>query len=500
MPLLALFLITILAVWACALLRMLRQGAFQEIAGKCKRLNPIPLLALATVISGSVLGNEFLSIPAGPIPITIDRLLFGGVVALSAWFFLTNREDLRRLNGLDLAMILLIGVLTMSMAMHDFKFEDNMPLSRLLFFNLIPFGIYVVGRTVRMSELDLKVITITFGAFSVYLALTAIAETRGFHSLVFPRFIVSSETTEFLGRGRGPFLNPVSNGMFLLCGLSCIWFWWPKFANSFRKRAFLVALSLIVVAGVYSTLTRSVWMSLVLVAGMMIWLPSPRQQKGLMMVAGFLVVLLATPFLGDKLFKFKRDKEVSVADMSKSAQLRPLFAIVAWRMFQERPMLGCGFGQYPREKFPYLQDAYSGQPLAMTKDYTQHNVFLAYLTETGLIGLLSLLLALAVMAHLAWRLYQKKQRTLLQRQFGMLLGSVLIVYCVNGMFHDTSIVPLGNLLLFYAAALANNVLTAIPEQSAVRSKSGCRKTTLKLPATRAPNALSGRRKSPATNS
>ena len=67
--------------------------------------------------------------------------------------------------------------------------------------------------------------------------------------------------------------------------------------------------------------------------------------------------------------------------MEQSAQLRPLFAIVAMNMFHDRPLFGCGFGQYAREKYPYLQDPYSGRPLANTKYLMQHNVFLAYLTE-----------------------------------------------------------------------------------------------------------------------
>lgn len=182
-----------------------------------------------------------------------------------------------------------------------------------------------------------------------------------------------------------------------------------------------------------------------------------QSQKGLLIIAGTLALVMLFPVVGSKILKFKRDKDVTASQMSESAQLRPLFLTVAMRMFEDRPMLGCGFGQYAREKYPYLQDPYTGKPLSKTKVYLQHNVFLAYLTELGLAGLLLLLIMLGVMARSAWLLWNDNTKTLEQRQFGLLLAAVLMGYCVNGMFHDTSIMPMVNTLLFFIAAIVNNI-------------------------------------------
>ena len=65
-------------------------------------------------------------------------------------------------------------------------------------------------------------------AFGVYLAFTGVAETRGMPALVFPKYILTSEFTEFLGRGRGPFLNPVTNGIFMAVCICCTLMWWPR--------------------------------------------------------------------------------------------------------------------------------------------------------------------------------------------------------------------------------------------------------------------------------
>jgi hypothetical protein len=55
-------------------------------------------------------------------------------------------------------------------------------------------------------------------------------------------------------------------------------------------------------------------------------------------------------------------------------------------MFKDRPIFGCGFDQYTREKMPYLADRTSDLPLEKAKPYVQHNAFLGLLVETGFIG------------------------------------------------------------------------------------------------------------------
>ncbi len=415
----------------------------------------IPALTLGVVLSGSVFGAEFFSLSAGPVPVTFDRLLFVATVGLCGLFFLINREDLQPLNWLDLAMLAVVGVLTFSTLTHDYSFLKNLPLSRLLFFNLMPFGIYMIARTAKTFPKDLKLFQIGFVVFSIYLAVIGLFELKGIYSAVWPKFIVNAEETEFLGRARGPFLNPVSNGFFLVCGLCCTWFYWPKLAT--RGKFLIVAISILLCAGIYATLTRSVWMSLILAGFLLVFLPAHKELKGIMVIAGAVALLFLGPVLIDKLDGFKRDKNVTASQMKESAQLRPLFLAVAMRMFRDRPIMGCGYGQYPRVKSPYLQDAYTGQPLLKTKTYVQHNVFLAYLTETGLAGLLALMVMLALMVRVAWIAWRRRDTALIARQQGMLLGAMLAAYVANGMFHDVSIIPLANMLLFFLAGVANNV-------------------------------------------
>ncbi len=452
-----------------------------------QKFSPLHLAALGVVLTGSVFGHDFFHASGGPIPITIDRLLLGGLLVLAAWSWLINRENLRSPNSMDVAIFGVVGILFFSTFTHDYKFSNNLPLSRLLFFYLMPLALYLVVRTAKMSRLDLAVVTFALGGFGVYLALTGIAEVKQFHSIVFPGYIVNSSTREFFGRGRGPFLNPVSNGVFQVIGFCCIWFWWPR--SSQRVRFLILGASAIVAIGIYATLTRSVWMTLILVSGVGMWLTTSQSQKGTLVIVGTLAAILLFPVVGDKVLSFKRDKDVSASQMSESAQLRPLFFSVAMRMFEDRPMLGCGFGQYAREKYPYLQDAYTGKQLSKTRGYLQHNVFLAYLTELGLAGLMLLMVMLGVMARSAWVLWLDQKKSLAHRQFGLLLGAMLLGYSVNGMFHDTSIMPMLNTLLFFIAGIVNNIQTAPASESEAISES----------ATTVPTHPSQRRGFPATS-
>lgn len=182
-----------------------------------------------------------------------------------------------------------------------------------------------------------------------------------------------------------------------------------------------------------------------------------------MIVVASLLLMCLAPVLIDKVFSFKRDTNVSVEDMENSARLRPMFVTVATRMVADRPFLGVGFGQYARAKYPYLQDPYSAEPLSMTKTYMQHNIFLAYVTETGLLGLSALLLMMTLFLRAAWTTWRDLRLSFWKRQFGLLLIAMLANHCVNGMFHDVSIIPMENMLLFFLAALVNNIYSARPE-------------------------------------
>ena len=79
----------------------------------------------------------------------------------------------------------------------------------------------------------------------------------------------------------------------------------------------------------------------------------------------------------DSVWNLKRDVKLEASASADSAELRPILANVAWNMFRDRPLLGCGFGQYDRQRMPYLADRTGDLPLEKVLPYVQHNAFLA---------------------------------------------------------------------------------------------------------------------------
>ena len=137
--------------------------------------------------------------------------------------------------------------------------------------------------------------------------------------------------------------------------------------------------------------------------------------------------------------------------------MRPLFAEIAWDMFQDKPVLGVGFAQYPKAKYPYLQNAHTTKPLLTTRGLMQHNVFLAYVVDMGVVGLAALSSLLATAFFVSWRVWQNQSIDLWARQFALANVVLLIGYAVNGMFHDVSIIPMMHMLLFFWLGVVNNI-------------------------------------------
>ena len=422
------------------------------------KLNWLPLGCVGVVLIGSVLGRDFFHLSLGPLPLTLDRLLLGVLWLIFGWQAIFNRQQFTRINYVDLAILMWLAMITFSTFTHDFTIMENGPLSRLLFFNYVPVLLYFLTRWVRFEAADLKVISLMLVGFGVYLAFTAIAETRGLPGLVFPKYIMNAEEREFLGRGRGPFLNPVSNGIFMAVCICSALMWWPRVKSS-RGKFLVLALVLFISIGVYSTYTRSTWLSLVLGMGVFVFWPSKAYQKGIMIVTATLLAIALFPVVGDKIYSFKRDEDVTLAEMEKSALLRPLFVEIAWEMVQDRPVLGVGFAQYPKAKYPYLQNPHTTEALRDTRGLMQHNVFLAYVVDMGFVGLVTLVGLLGAFLTACWQVWRNRSLDLWARQFALANIVLLVGYCVNGMFHDVSIVPLMHMLLFFWIGVVSNVLS-----------------------------------------
>lgn len=412
---------------------------------------------LLVLLSGACFGHAFFKIPAGPLPITADRLLLLVVIAQYIVYRNWGRTDPKPLARADVLLGAFLLVLCVSTVTHDFTFKKALPASQLVFFYLMPAVIYWIARQTAWTEPAAKWLFGGLGVFGVYLALTAVAETHGWWAIVFPKYIASADFKEFYGRGRGPLLNPAGNGLLQTLGLCAALMLWPRCNR--RGQLLLLGLVPVMAYGIYCTYTRSAWMGAAGALGVVVALTMPRGWRTPVLGTAIAASLLVTAVSWEQIVAFKRDKELTAEDAAESAKLRPILAQVAWSMFLDRPLLGCGYGQYERESTPYLSDRSTDLPLEKARPYVQHNVFLGLLTETGLLGMGLFIGVLIYWTRMAWRLWRAEAAPLWVRQTGLLFLAFLAAYLANGMFQDVSIIPMVNMVLFF---LGGSIMALTP--------------------------------------
>lgn len=404
-------------------------------------------LTLLTVVTSICLGYFFWHVEK-PLPLSLDRILWGILVVALVADFLHRRPNLSSLTRADFFLGIFVIYLLISAVSVFFLTEVTSGLSRWLFFYAFPATLYVAARRFGDAPFAQRAILVLFTALAIYLSLTGLAEVFGWNALVFPRYIAdTSITDEFFGRARGPLLNPVGNGFLILIGWTA-WTILTVQAPPARRVVFLLGHGLFV-AAVASTLTRSVWLSaaacIVVVGAWM--LPSRFRAPW---IATALLMLLAAGLMAGVYFReLKRDRHLSAEEAARSVQLRPLLAAAAWRMIQERPIFGFGLAQYDHAKLAYLEDPTSPLPLRQARPYTQHNVFLSLLVETGIVGLGLLGCFLAASVEVFRRTWGNPSRPM-----SILALVAMVAYAVNGLFHDVSIILDMNAVLFMMIGLA----------------------------------------------
>ena len=406
---------------------------------------------LVVLLAGSCFGHQFFNVSVGPIPLTVYRVLWVGLVGVCFVWRRLGKTDVKPLGAAEIAIWAFFIVVFLSTITHDWKTDNYRPLTTLVLCYLMPVGIYWVVRQAKLNEGALKTAFAALGAFGFYLALTGIAEFSHQWWAVFPKYIVSAEHAEFLGRARGPLLNPSANGFALCVCLFAGLMIWPYVQR--RGHAVLVAFSLICVAGVICTMTRSVWLGFGLGALTMAGLALPRQWRLPVLGSSILLALVIVVTQWEHIIYFKRDKNLGAQETAASVDLRPILAKIAWNMWLDKPVFGHGYGQYPNEHDKYLADRSTELPLEKGRTYVQHNVLLNLMAETGFVGMGLFVLLLVLWSRDAWQLWHAANAPLWARQQALLFLAMLGPYLSNASFHDVSLMQMANTLLFFVAGL-----------------------------------------------
>ncbi len=428
---------------------------------------------LAVMLSGACFSVEFFKVTLGPVPLTADRIL---LVALVGQYLLWRRwgwADPKPLGKAEVLLCLFTGMMVISTFSGDYTYLNYQPLSWLILYYLMPFCMYWIVRQIKFNEKNMLALFVCLTVFGAYLAITSLAEYFQAWDLVFPRYIAenaSSPMAEFVGRARGPFLNPISNGIVLSICLGAALMIWPRLSRP--GQLLMIPLYLLFFAAIYATMTRSVWLSGLLTLALVAGAAIPWNWRLPILGGGLLLAVLVGVTQWDRLESFKRDRNLGADKTAESVQLRPILAKIAWDMFLDHPVFGCGYSQYKTQHPYYLSDRSTDLVLEKGRGYIPHNVVLSLLTETGLVGLGLFLAIVFFWARDAWDLWLTRTAPLAVRQQGLLFLAVLGTYFLNGMFHDVSAVPMGNMTLFFLAGVTaglHPLIQSIPRPCTVQS-------------------------------
>jgi O-antigen ligase len=409
------------------------------------------------LIVGYVLGHDFWNVRVGPLPVTFDRLLLIGLFAAFVVRWRFGYFSFRSMTGTDWVLVVLLALLTTSALFSGQpEFTDGVTSKwgRLMASFLLPAVVYAIVRQIPITQRQWTHLLFALTGLGVYLAVTAAFEVAGWWSLVFPHYIADPNLGIHFGRARGPELNAVSLGLYLTVCATCAWLALPQARRRWQQLALLIALPLMA-AGVFFTYTRPTWIGFATSGLVIAGFQMPRRWRVPALVGSVVAGTLLAIVSWSHLMGIHR--EGTVEDSEHSVAQRESFAYVSWKMFRDHPVLGVGFGRFFDQKLPYLSDRSQQIELESIRPLHHHNTFLSVLTETGIVGVAAFIAVFIAWGRAAWGLATNTSAMPWVRAQGVLMLALVANFWSSALFHDLTLLPPQEMMLFLFAGLTVNL-------------------------------------------
>lgn len=412
--------------------------------------------AVALLVVAYCAGHNLFSFDLGPLPMTLDRLLLGGLLAAFVIQWWLGRLQLNALKPADYALLAFTACLILSTFTHDWRLSKPgkiSPLWLLVSGYLTPIFLYCFARFSPLPPKAIKGVYIALVCFGVYLTVTALAEITEQWWLVFPGYISDPRLGIHFGRARGPHLQAHSMGFQLATMLLCGWAVWP-FLNRMWQFVLLGMFPLTMLA-IYFCYTRCIWLGTAMAMCIVLGLSLKGAWRPVVLTGTLISGLLVAVLFWDQIVGIER--EAGAVAAKDSVSQRASFTYVSWTMFKDRPLFGFGFGQFTDAKLPYLSDRSVPLYLEAIRVQPHHNTFLCLLTETGLVGLSLYLAVLAGWGIAGWRLWHNRALPMIARTQGLVMLGMLGIYTGAAMFFDLAYSPSDHWVLFFLAGMTMGV-------------------------------------------
>ncbi|MFH0994383.1 MAG: O-antigen ligase family protein [Pseudomonadota bacterium] len=456
MDILPLILIIVISVVAICLWFRGKHQKSHSAEGEDSNLPAI--LMACWLVASAILGTHFFILKLGGIfDITIERLLFILILAALGAGLFTGKVNLRSGIAIEMTMMVFVLICVVSMIRTGFlPASPYFPSPWFVFITgyLFPFFVYIFAKSYICDENQVQLILHTLFFFGIYLCLIAPFEYFDLRQFVFPRYINDITITELhMERARGPFLNAAFNGVGILFGFISGLHLLAKKTDF--TRVFYQASLLLFFPAVFFTLTRSVYLGLLITLFIILrWYKTSFSKWKLISLPLALVLIVGIVNSPRLLSKERREGGVYQVE---EVDIRLALLEKSYFMFSERPLMGIGLAQF----IPASTRSYKGRTAFVAEEagaQFQHNHLMGIATELGLEGILVylaiIILILRRMAQLAGKL---PESGIMGRNLRITIFAIWCVYLNNNMFVEPSNALFINAVPFLFAGLADGL-------------------------------------------
>jgi hypothetical protein len=435
----------------------------------------LPAILMACwLVASAVFGPNFFILRMGGVfDITIERLLFIVILAFLGAGLFNGKVNLRSGSAIEMTMMIFVLICIISMMRTGFlRTSPYFPSPWFVFITgyLFPFIVYVYAKNYFRDENQVQLILNTLFFFGIYLCLIAPFEYFDLRQFVFPRYINDIKISELhIDRARGPLMNAAFNGVGILIGFVCGLHLLEK-KTGFTK-VFYQASLLLFFPAVFFTLTRSVYLGLIITLIIFLrWYKTPFSKWKLISLPLALVLIVGIVNSPRLLSKERREGGVYQVE---EVDIRLALLEKSYFMFSERPLMGIGLAQF----IPASTRSYRGRTAFVAEEagsQFQHNHLMGIATELGLEGIIVYLTFIILILRRIAQLTGKLPETgIMGRNLRIAIVAIWCVYLNNNLFVEPSNALFINAVPFLFAGLADGLYIRA-EESGQEIKSSVR--------------------------
>lgn len=317
---------------------------------------------------------------------------------------------------------------------------------------LSPMLAYFFGKQFVESDRHIQQIIYSFVFMTAYFWLVSIAEHFRIMFLIWPKTIIDAMGQHWVGRSRGPFLQPAVFGQILGMYLLVHFYLLTRKISQVRRLLIWGNLALGSV-GLLFTYTRGGWLATLAGIGVLGVL-RPGYRK-MILIMCFVGIVFGTAGLlqranGDLL----QDRVGNTGTIENRAGV--MYA--AFKAIQNNPFFGVGFFEFKNVAYLYSQGAYVpgiGYVKKKMGDHGSiHDMYVGRTAEEGLIGMaLWFAFLVAVSRNYIRRWKENPQGEWFNRDLITLFAALSAVYLVGGMAINFRFFALINILPYFFAGV-----------------------------------------------